>query len=160
MNLSKSFKCAAVFGVLALGFTTAANEATTVTATIAVSATVNASCGVSANPVPFGTYIGVAVPITSSVSVSCSPGTTYTLALDKGTTSGGAVTARLMQGPGTATLSYGLYTDSGHANNFGTQPTATGTGAAQVTNVYGYLPANQFPTPGSYADTVTASVTY
>jgi spore coat protein U-like protein len=36
----------------------------------------------------------------------------------------------------------------------------TGNGAAQVETVYGQIPAGQFVAPGSYSDTITATVTY
>jgi spore coat protein U-like protein len=69
-----------------------------------------------------------------------------------------------MAGPGGATLAYGLFTDSGFSKNWnatgaGTQA-GTGNGAPQQLTVYGQIPAGQFVSPGAYADTITASVTY
>jgi spore coat protein U-like protein len=36
----------------------------------------------------------------------------------------------------------------------------TGNGNAQTLTVYGQLPAGQYVTPGAYADTITATITY
>lgn len=57
-------------------------------------------------------------------------------------------------------LNYGLFTDTGHTTNFATLASANGTGLPVVTTVYGQIPAGQYVTPGSYVDTITASVTY
>lgn len=66
---------------------------------------------------------------------------------------------------GAATLNYALYRDSGHTNNWGnvvgTDTLAgIGSGLLQTLTVYGRLSGAQFPTPGVYSDTVTATLTY
>ncbi len=62
-------------------------------------------------------------------------------------------------------LNYGLYQNATHATNWGTTTgtdtvPGTGNGAAQVLNVYGQIPAGQLIAAGSYADTITATITY
>jgi spore coat protein U-like protein len=64
-------------------------------------------------------------------------------------------------------LSYSLYTDAARTNVWGdgTGSTATigntGTGAVQNVTVYGRIPGSQSSAPpGSYADTISVTVTY
>jgi spore coat protein U-like protein len=133
-------------------------------ATMSVTATVQATCSVSATTLAFGTYTGVQLDGSSTLTVNCTNTTPYTLALDAGTGTGGTVAARKMSASG-QTLNYSLYQDSGHATPWG-QTTGTdttagiGNGSAQPLTVYGRIPAGQLPTPGAYADTITATITY
>ncbi len=149
----------AVLGCLVLGLASMpANAATTATASMAVSAAVQATCTVTATPMAFGNYFSnVASTSTSTVSVTCTNLTPYTLGLNAGLT--GTVTARKMTS-GANSLNYGLYTDNTYATNFATLASVNGNGAAQVTTVYGQVPAGQYVSVGSYADTITATVTY
>jgi spore coat protein U-like protein len=148
--------------------------AATTTTTFAVSATVNANCLVSANPLNFNVYAPNSgnVDASSTLSVRCTRNTAYTVALSAGSTTGGTLAQRLLTN-GTDTLQYNLYTTTARTTVWGdgTASTATvaGTGAglaaaAAVTHtVYGRLvdsTANQNVSPGSYADTITVTVTY
>jgi spore coat protein U-like protein len=70
-----------------------------------------------------------------------------------------------MTGPGSAKLGYKLFRDSGHTLNWGNTVgtdtvTGTGKGSIQAVAIYGQLPAGQYVAPGSYADTITATITY
>ena len=138
---------------------------TTATATFTVSASVTATCLISATTLNFGTYAFVADPVSSTISVTCTNATTYNVGLSAGTATGATVTTRKMTGPGGALLGYGLFSDSGHATNWGntvgTDTVAgTGNGVAQSLTVYGQIPAGQYVTAGSYSDTITATITY
>ena len=140
-------------------------NAATATANFSVTATVQATCLISANTLGFGTYSGSLITTSANLSVTCTNGTTYNVGLNAGTASGATVTTRAMTGPASATLSYGLYQDSGHATNWGNTvgtdtKSGTGNGSAQTLTVYGELNANQYPAPGSYSDTITATITY
>jgi spore coat protein U-like protein len=113
----------------------------------------------------FGTYTGVAATGTSSVTVTCTNSTTYNVGFSAGGGTGAIVTARAMTGPAGAQLGYSLFSDSGRTVNWGqTVGTdtvgGTGNGNAQVTSVYGSVAAGQYVAPGSYTDTITATVTY
>jgi spore coat protein U-like protein len=139
----------------------------TKTTTFTVTVTITKICGVSATNMVFGNYTGALAQTTSTVTVTCTNTTTYTVGLNAGTTSGGTVTARLMAGQGSATgqtLAYSLSSVSYAGTNWGnTSPTwysGTGTGAAQPLTVYGQIAAGLHPIPGSYTDTITATVTY
>ena len=131
---------------------------------MAVSATVQDSCIVSASPLAFGTYSGTAVAAQTNISVTCTNSISYVVSLDGGTTSGGTPTARLMTN-GTVTLAYNLFQNLSHAtvwgNTSGTNTEAgTGTGSAQSITVYGLIAAGQYPAAGNYGDTITVTVTY
>jgi spore coat protein U-like protein len=57
-------------------------------------------------------------------------------------------------------LNYSLFTDSDRSVNF-VSATGTGSGAAQNSIIYGRVPSGQSGVPaGSYADSVTISLTY
>jgi spore coat protein U domain-containing protein, fimbrial subunit CupE1/2/3/6 len=139
--------------------------AATATTTFQVTATVQATCLISATNLAFGTYTGVQVAQTSTISVTCTNTTPYNVGLNPGTASGATVTTRKMTGPGGALLAYALYQDAGHTINWGQTvgtdtEAGTGNGSAQALTVYGLLTAGQYVTPGAYVDTITATVTY
>jgi spore coat protein U-like protein len=109
------------------------------------------------------------------VSVRCTKGTAFTVALNGGSTTGGTVTQRLMTNGGSpaSTVQYNLYTVANFATIWGdgTGGTATvsGTGNgvtvanAVAETVYGELvdsATNQVVPPGNYSDTITVTVTY
>jgi spore coat protein U-like protein len=138
--------------------------AATSTGSMGVTATVQATCSLTAAPLSFGSYNGSQLDASSAFSVSCTNATPYTIALDVGAGTGATIGNRKMTGPG-ATLNYTLYQDSAHAavwgQTIGTDTIANaGNGGAQTLNVYGRIPANQLTSPGSYADTITATIAY
>jgi spore coat protein U-like protein len=142
-------------------------QAGTATTTLGVSLTINAGCNVSSSSVAFPTQTVLAsgVSQSGSVSVTCTNTTPYNVGLDAGAGSGASVSNRLMTGPSSATVAYGLYQDSGHAavfgNTVGTNTvTGTGNGNAQSVTVYGYIAPQTTPAPGAYADTVNVTVTF
>ena len=143
--------------------------AATVQAPFTVSATVEQVCAVSATNLGFGAYdasAGSANNATGTVTVTCTPSSTYTIALNAGTTSGGTVAARLMSDGSSHTLSYNLYSDSNRTTKWGDGTLSTSTvggtadGTHQPYTVYGQVATGQFVVSGSYSDTVTATVTY
>lgn len=134
-----------------------------------VTATIVASCSITANNLSFGNYDPLSVTDldqTTTISVTCSSGADYDIQLSGGLS--GNVAARTMDDDATSSnfLNYSLFTDSGRTNNWGvTNGTdtyqGTGTGSAQVVTVYGRIPAGQTTPPvGSYADTITATIEY
>ncbi|WP_246526766.1 Csu type fimbrial protein [Plastoroseomonas hellenica] len=140
-------------------------SAATATGTFQVTATVQATCLISANPLAFGTYTGTQTDATTTLAVTCTNTTPYTVGLDAGTATGATVTTRRMTGPASAFLNYALFSDSARTinwgNTVGTNTVAgTGSGAAQTLTVYGRVPAAQFVAPGAYVDTITATITF
>jgi len=168
MKFSNSIKLtlSALIAVVSLGIaSTPASASTTVTTTFGVSATVQSTCLISATALAFGTYTGAVANSTSTVSVTCTNTTPYNVSLNAGTATGATVTTRKMTGPSSATLNYAMYSNSGMTTNWGQTigtdtVTGTGNGSSQAITVYGQVPAGQYVTPGSYADTITATVTY
>jgi spore coat protein U-like protein len=135
---------------------------TTVTATWGEGATVVAGCGISATSLAFPNYSGSAVQSTSTVTVTCTDTTPYTVGLNAGTW-GASVTTRKMKN-GAAFLNYALYSDSSRTVNWGNTAgswvSGTGNGSPQGLTVYGQVAAGQHVAPASYTDTITATVTY
>jgi outer membrane usher protein len=136
----------------------------TVTPVFAVTALVDKNCLVGTTDVDFGTHgvLATDVAAVGAVTVECTPDTTYTVALDNGVTGTGP-TARLMTASGAA-ITYGLYQDAAHTEPWGQTGVdvvaGTGSGAAEVHDVYGLVPAQATPAPGVYQDTVVVTVAY
>lgn len=134
--------------------------------TFAVNANVAANCLVSVGNVDFGTrgVLSANVDAQGSVTATCTAGTTYTISLSGGTANA-APTARKMS-KAAETVTYGLYKDTnrsqpwGDATTPGSTMAGTGTGSAQVLTVYGRVPPQTTPTPGTYTDTVVVTLTY
>lgn len=161
----KSGVAAAVLSMVGIA-STPAFATTSVTTTFQVTATVASVCTISANALPFGTYTGSASSLNTTISVTCNQTTPFNVGLNAGAATGATVTARKMTGPGGATLNYALYQNSSLTTNWGnTVGTDTVSGSttgttADLLTVYGSIPAGQSVTPGAYADTITATVTY
>ena len=131
-------------------------------AELTVSANVTEVCNVTTSAVAFGdvdvTTAGN-VDATGGFSVVCTSGTAWTAAASAGEGVGASTAARKMSS-GSDLLNYALYTDAGRSVNF-VSATGTGSGVAQARTVYGRIPTGQTAVPvGSYADSVTISLTY
>lgn len=142
-----------------------------------------ASCSVSAGGVNFGTYdplLGSANDSTGQVNVTCTANypplvetVNYTVSLSSG--SSGSFSARRMQA-GSARLNYNLYTTSARSAG---QIWGDTTGGSVIMNgamtigfffwptthtdlltIYGRIPAGQDVAAGSYADSITVTVTF
>jgi spore coat protein U-like protein len=158
--LSVSIGC----GVLGLTSTSAVAQTNPATTTFGVSASVLKDCIVSATALGFGNYTGAVNSAQSTVTVTCTNSTTYTIGLGPGLASGATVTTRQMQN-GSALLNYGLFSNGTWTTNWGNTSgtnwvSGTGNGSGQAITVYGQIPAGQYVTPGSYADTIAVTVTY
>ena len=163
----KSAMSAALLGILALDLAPVASAANTATTTFTVNATVVSACTVNTTNMAFGTVVPNATNATytstqSSITVTCSTGDAYTVALTAGLGTGATETSRYMMS-GTNKLAYALFNDAPGGTNWGTLSgtvAKTGTGTAQVLNVYGQISAQTAPANGSYTDTITVNVTY
>lgn len=132
-------------------------------------ATVISNCTVSATNIDFGQHgvIGSATTSTGVVTTTCTKGANYTIALGAGAGSGATFAERRMtRSGGSETLGYTLYRDSGRTQVWGDGSdgsgtvAGSGTGAAQTSTVYATLPMQTSPPPGTYADTITVTVTF
>lgn len=134
------------------------------TQSLQLTAQINPTCSITANPLAFGNYAGALVNGTATLSVTCTSTTWYNVGLNAGTATGATVTTRKMTGPGGALLNYSLFSDSGRTINWGNSSGSwvfgIGTGGAQTLTVYGQIPAIQNTVSGTYTDTVIATVNY
>jgi spore coat protein U-like protein len=157
---------AAILAAFSLSFGESGARATTTTGSFNVTVTIAATCTVnSATNMAFGTVglLSANTDQTSTINVTCTNTTPYNIGLDKGL-NGTSVTTRQMK-VGTAVINYSLYSDSGRTTNWGNTVgtdtvAATGNGSAQAYTVYGRIPPQTTPAPGSYSDTITITVTY
>jgi len=129
-------------------------------------ATINANCLVTATNLNFGSTSSLVsnVDATSTVTVQCTNSTPYTVALNAGTGTGATITVRKMTS-GANTINYSLYTDSARSVLWGNGTTGvtqsgTGSGNQLAYTVFGRIPPQSSPIPGSYSDTITVTVTY
>jgi spore coat protein U-like protein len=137
------------------------------TSTFQVRATIAATCVILTSPdIDFGT-LGVLTTNaqqSSNIQVQCTDTTPYNIGLNAGTGTGASVATRKMSNGG-AVINYSLYTDQAHTivwgNTINTDTVAaTGNGASQSYPVYGLIPPQNTPAPGTYTDTITVTVTY
>ena len=159
------------FGFTALAAVVATPAlAATATNTMPVSVNVINSCTVSATPMSFGapTAIGgSAIDSTSTISLVCTNGATYDVALDQGLN---AASGQRFMSNGAATpvkVPYGIFTDSARSAAWGstsgtnTVAGSAGTSGAVVLTAYGRIPSSATSVgAGAYVDTVTVTVTF
>jgi spore coat protein U-like protein len=133
-----------------------------------VTATVDAQCSIDAINIDFGTYDVFATSdktANGAVTVQCTKGAAVRIDLSDGVNG----PPRQMSN-GSAALNYDLYSDADLSarwgvgatgvNPYGASATATSTAPA-IATVYAKLPMGQTnATPGSYSDTVTATVNF
>jgi spore coat protein U-like protein len=160
-------KRAAVLLMLGMLPAAAVHAQQTATTTFRVSAKVQAVCAVTATDLNFGTYTsstGTPLQGTTLLRATCTPGSTYNVGLNEGTSAGATVNQRRMVS-GPQVLNYQLYSDSARSviwgNTTGTDTvTGVGTGMAQDHTVFGAIPAAQVVPAGDYGDTITVRVYY
>ena len=144
--------------------TIGSSHATSAPFTVTVTDATN--CAVNASTLNFGS-VGVlrsAVDATSSVTVTCTNALPYTIALDGGLSGASNPSQRVMS-QASQSITYGLYRDSARAqpwgDSVGTNAAAgSGSGLAQTLTVYGRVPAQTTPSPGTYSDTVVVTISY
>ena len=157
---------AALTACVLLSWSSTSHAAST-TSTFAVQVAITATCTInSASTLNFGTQgiLATNVDQTSTIQVTCTNTTPYNIGLDAGTGTGASVATRKLTS-GANTVNYTLYSDSGRTTVWGNTVSTdtqagTGTGSAQSYTVYGRIPTQTTPAPGSYSDTITVTVTY
>jgi spore coat protein U-like protein len=147
-----------------------AAQAATKTASFTVSATVGKNCTISTADLALGEFVGDNnLTAQSDITVRCTNGTAFSIALDDGVT--GSYAGRRMVGPGGNFLVYNLYTDGTYGAVWGDDTGTTdvvggsGTGMANALTrtVYGRLLAADNVAAveaGAYSDTIVATITY
>ena len=150
-------------------------QAATATSNLTVQITITASCTINAATLDFGpnpgtTLVAANIDAQSTVSVTCTSGSPYSIGMDNGANASG--TQRRMK-TGANFLNYNLYVDAGRSNAWTTASTniacttanscalGTGSGSAQSVSIYGRVPSiGTAPPPGTYTDTVLMTITY
>ena len=146
-----------------------AGQAATTTTTFSVSATISAACGVNATNLGFGVYdpaAGAALDGSSTLSVACTSGTNYTLALSVGSGGGSFAVRTLLNG--SETLGFNLFTTAARTTVWGdasgSTATVSGSGSGVLTpnshTVYGRIPIGQDKPPGAYSSTITVTLNF
>ena len=129
-------------------------------------ATISPNCLVTATNVDFGSsgIIAANIDAAGALIVRCTNTTPYIVSLSNGTGGGTGPTDRRMIN-GAQSITYGLYQDAARTLPFGSASgtdtaSGTGTGLAQPVAVYGRVPPQATPAPGTYSDTITVTITY
>ncbi len=163
MNATKT---ASMLAAVVLGLGLASAHAATDTSNMPVQIIITNACNVSAvapTTMDFGTrgLLNANFDATSTITVTCTTGAGYTVALNGG--GGGNVNARRMIN-GANNVGYQLYKESARTTIWGDAGAATvagtGNGTAQTLTVYGRVASQTTPPAGTYADSVTVTVTY
>lgn len=151
--------------VAGLAFAAGAAQAqTTTTDQFDVLITINAFCDIT-NPtnLDFGTntLLNANIDQSATFDVQCTNTTPFDIGLDQGLNFNAGT--RRMDDGGTNYVAYQLYSDAGYStvwDDTANLVSDTGTGAVVGYTVYGRVPPQTTPAPGSYQDTVTIEVTY
>jgi len=138
-------------------------QASTATGTFNVTLTVTSVCSVSASNMAFSsmpTGTTTSSNATSTLTVNCSNGAAYSVALDNGQNVSSSQ-RRMRLGATSNYINYNLYSDSGYSVPWATLTGQTGSGSNQTITAYGNVPSAQaIATPGSYSDMVTVTISY
>ncbi len=134
--------------------------------TFNVSIVIQANCTIAATNLTFPPQGVLSAPVasTSTLTVTCTNTTPYTVGLNAGTGTGNTEANRRMFGAvnTTASVGYQLYkpdlTTVWGDSTVAARVVGTGTGAAQTLTVNGSVPAQATPAPDTYSSTVTATV--
>lgn len=165
LNIARPLPVVFVFAVFAFAQPAAAQPAT---ADFPISATISSACSLSATGIDFG-EVGTAGATTSqtdgtgSITVTCTTGGAYSIALDDGLHN---VAAQRNAQSGSNLLAYDLYKDAARGTVWtGAAAPVTGTGdsSAQVVPVYGRIAAGlpfALSNGTPYTDTVLVTLTY
>jgi spore coat protein U-like protein len=146
-------------------------QAATATTTFNVRITITAACDISTTAptdVNFGTQPSTATSVDNqgALNVNCTPSSPYTISLDNGQNGTDANTRKMSSG--TAQVPYQLYRNASRTaadiwgsttGTGGNVYAGTGTGTVQTVPVFGRVPSANFAA-GSYADVITATITY
>lgn len=143
-----------------------AAHAATRSATFRVSATVQSDCTITATDLAFGTLglLAANVDAASTLTITCTSGANYQIALDPGTASGSTIEDRKMAS-GTNALGFQLYRNAARTQVWGQTSGmdtlgGSGTGSVATVQVYGRIPPQMTPPAGTYETQITATISY
>lgn len=165
------FRLLSTSAAIAIAIASGSAEAATATTTFNVRITITAACDISTTAptdVNFGTQPSTATNVDNqgALNVNCTPSAPYTIALDNG--QNGTDTSTRKMSSGTALVPYQLYRNASRTaadiwgsttGTGGNVYAGSGTGTVQTVPVYGRVPSTNFAA-GTYADVITATITY
>jgi spore coat protein U-like protein len=159
-----------VLGLAAIAaFASTPALAATASNTMPVLVNVINSCTIAATPMDFGTLTGVGgvnVDSTSTVSLVCTQGAAYNVAMNLGVNAVGTQRNLVNTTDATKKIPYALYTNAARSAPWGQTSgtdTVSGTAASGPVSLtaYGRIPSTATSVPaGDYNDTVTVTVTF
>ncbi|BDH44114.1 spore coat protein U [Salmonella enterica subsp. enterica serovar Choleraesuis] len=152
----------------------------TVTSTFTISARINNGCQLggsgtgngSFGALNFGTMVDlhnsrdvISTLGAGSIVLTCTPGTSVTIAMDGGQNGGSSALRYLINSAGTRKIGYQLYQNASRSVVWGTgaqvMSIASFPATTQTYTVYGRLPADgTSPPAGTYTDNVTVTFTF
>ena len=147
-------------------------QALTASQTMAVSLSIANSCAIIVSPLGFGTYVPTGSNATSTVQLTCTSGSAWSVDIDAGLSQFLANGSRRVTNANELGITvpsyviYNLYKDAGRTQLWGTTSggtarTGSGTGVAQLETVYATAFGTQGTVPpGNYSDTVNVTVTF
>lgn len=127
----------------------------------ATAAQASLTCNPTSSGISFGVFAGSQITAVGSIALNCvgGSGSSYTLGLSTG--SSGTYSARKVKS-GAISLSYNLYLNAAFSQVWGdgSGGTSVSSGSPVVSvSVFAKLPAQTKPAPGTYTDTIIASLT-
>jgi spore coat protein U-like protein len=138
----------------------------TASGSASVTATVSSNCTIGSTAISFGSQgiLSSNNDAQGTLSVQCTQNLPYAVSLDGGTSGATSPTQRKMTFS-TSSVIYGLYQDAARSLAWGSTAgvntvSLTGTGLTQTLTVYGRVAPQTTPKPGTYSDTIVATVTY
>lgn len=168
MSTSIRFSALTVALIGAIGVSTATQAATT-NGPIAVTINITNACTITTNPLDFGSTSALAtnIDVDTQVAVLCSGAAPVSIAFDAGSGTGSTIAARKMSGPGGA-VDYNLYREAGRTTILGQTSGPGGNtidftstaGTTVFSTIFGRVPSQTLKPVGSYASTVTATLTF
>lgn len=128
------------------------------------------SCYVTTTPLSFGEFKPPTdgdKSTSASVTVTCTAGGNYSVALGGGLNASGSTRRMTRQGNPSSTLSYFVYADAARTTPWGDDSilgpqvnSSMASGISQSLTVFGRMQANPSAIPGLYSDEVTVTITY
>lgn len=135
-------------------------------ATIPAQAEYPASCRISAGTMTFNApgLLTASVDATSTLSATCSSTAPYVIQMDGGLSQATDPVQRKLV-LNAQQVTYGLYRDVARSQPWGSTIgvntiSGTGTGSSQAISVYGRIPPQTTPPPGTYQDLITVTINY
>ena len=143
-------------------------NASTVTSSLSVTATVDSACSVSTGALAFSDYAPLGINATAAdnaegtITLTCSQGTVAVIALNNGQNASGN---QRMLTSGANVAPYSVYQDPSRTIAWSTGANSVALPAApssapRTLSVYGQIAAGLSLAPGIYADTITVSVNF